>query len=327
MKLLSRMAVYSLQQNTLCRIEVRFHPGIPRIEILGSSTKAIKDAALKAKLLLGQMGYRFPRNKKIYVCIDPFTQSYTGIEAAIFMAMKLSLEDNRKDVFVYGDLSFSGECTSDKTEEDILPFIPQSMDYLIGRKNLYVTDKIIWKRAKGSNPILWSETLSPLWLAALRAKLPFLILLPKGFEADPLLLDFKRVYTQLFNENLVILKDIHQNSYSVKRSDMFIATARICPCESREAWGRKTCRFSQKRCLSYVKQILKCQRLAIITELESGLISKNVSLDLEMYPINSSIQRGSANIEKLLRYIPGEQQKNALLLLKKSEQHQVFLSI
>jgi predicted ATPase with chaperone activity len=322
------MAIFSLQQNVLCRIEVRFQPGIPRIEVLGSSTKSIKDAALKAKILLVQMGYKFPRNKKIYVCIDPFVHSHVGIEAAIFMAMKASLEENIQDFFVYGDLSFSGECTSDKYEDDLLPYVPVHLKYLIGKKNLYINKEINWKANTQEKKIIWHESNSFLWIAALRAKEPFLIITKKDTDSRSILEDLKHLYFQFHNEELVTLEDIHQAKRTLPNSlEMFVATANLCPCDNFDAWKRKSCKFSQKRCFSYLGMILKFKIIKLITAVQEEGEPRVWSLPLKTYEVDIKLTKKEKVWERLLRFVPNNEQYRVLEKLRESARyHQNLLA-
>jgi hypothetical protein len=305
------MAIYSFNQEVLCRIEVRFSPGIPKIEILGSSSKISRDAAVKAKLLLQQQGFRFPRGKKIFVCIDPFLPSHTGLDLAIYMAMKHALQEEKKDFFVYGDLHFNGQTFSDKTYKDLAPYIPNQMQYLLGGKNIF--SSYTWAAKTKSQSILYNEILSPIFLAILKAK-SSLLLLETDTSLDEVLKDLQIAYFQMHKE----IRRAHPQLQSNKklRGVPLLASASLCPCRNLQKWERQSCSKTKKICLAYMDQLKKYKfDYVFVVDSAYSFQLKEVSFELPL------VQTSAADFKSVLMYVPQDKQKSSYQTLFEASKH------
>ncbi len=325
------MAIFSLQNNKIYRIEVRFQPGIPRIEILGSSAKSIKDAATKAKLLLIQLGMRPPRNKKIYICIDPFVSSHDGLELGIFMAMKQAIVNSTQEAFVFGNLSFDGKTSSTKEVAELLPYIPNGMNYLVGGKKLNVMHEILWQKKSKTKEMLWTPSLGPLLLSALYNKESILFLVANNTLVDEFIFNIVEIYFELHQEPVRVYKNLEKNNATTKDTKNFIAIGKFCPCGKLDAWKRGACQFTQKKCESYLKNMnLKGRRALIFKIQESDLVKMKVENEIRDYPVQNIPLAVTGEdkiwIESLVKNIAVKDQRSAQATLLLSLKHYYLLS-
>ncbi|MCB0349371.1 MAG: hypothetical protein KDD37_11085 [Bdellovibrionales bacterium] len=320
------MAIFSVQNNRLYRIEVKFQPGIPKIEILGSSAKSIKDSAIKAKLLLQQMGLRFPKNKKTYVCIDPFVSSHEGIELAIFMAMKHAIENVSMDAFVSGNVSFDGKTCPSLKDNDFLIHVPISAKYLIARNDLNVMNSIHWKEKLDNTNLVWIHKLGPTLVSALYRKETILFLISKEDNIDSFLQSLKEVYYRLHQEVLEIHTMIQSKTVRDIKNQNTIATASICPCSNKDFWKKQICKMSRKKCHSHLKNLKIKDRPFLILPIDSdSFVTSKVNTKMfknHVSVLPMTLKGGEKKwVEEVLEWIPMNEQKDAVELLLTSLRH------
>lgn len=328
----NHMAIFSLQNNKIYRIEVRFQPGIPRIEILGSSAKSIKDAAIKAKLLLQQLGLRTPRNKKVYICIDPFVSSHDGLELGIFFAMKQAIENSQVEGFVFGNVSFDGQTSSSKKESELLPYIPSGMEYIIGSKKINVTHKIVWQKKSKAKDILWAPNIGPTLLSALNNKESVLFLVTNNSQVDDFILNLMEIYFEMHNEPIRVYSDLEKKNSITQCETNYIAVGKICPCGELKSLDRGACKFSRKKCESYFKNMnLNGRRTLVVTINENDLIKMKIDFVINNYPVHglSSAITGEDRVwmESILKNIAIKEQRSAQTILFLSLKYYKSLSL
>lgn len=306
------MAVYSINQNQLCRIEVKFSPGIPKIEILGSSSKSVKDSATKAKLLLMQMGYRFARNKKIYICIDPFVKNQQGLELAIFIAMKHGLENVAHDVFAYGDLSFDGKTSAELRKEEMESYIPMDLPFVIGSDRVNVTKSFTWNPPRREKKILWHPTLSGLYAALLYYEIPS-VLIVNNEEIEDFLLSLETIFFLLHKSKL---------------PKQLVTVTKLCPCG--DIQRKSLCRYTKKKCTSMDKKLALLPKTDfVIRYQEKALELKDWAPSHQVYALTEKeekLKTFSLKMKKVISKVPITEQEKAIEILFLSKTYQQYLS-
>jgi len=114
------MKVQSLIQdkNSLVPVEVELTlwPGLPGIQFLGLPDQHLKESAMRIKSAIKAAGFQFPVAQQILVNLRPshLKKTSRGLELAVAAAYlweseQLRVPDLGKDLFLYGELTLSGE--------------------------------------------------------------------------------------------------------------------------------------------------------------------------------------------------------------------------
>lgn len=115
------MKIYSFTQHGIelrpIEVEISLLPGLPQFQIMGLPDPAIKESQLRIKSALKHQGFDWPAGKQVLINLRPtdIRKKGKGLDLAIALAYlwktgQLTPPQEEK-VYVYGELSLSGEVT------------------------------------------------------------------------------------------------------------------------------------------------------------------------------------------------------------------------
>lgn len=126
------MTIYSFMKNNYelkpVEVSISFVPGLSQIHFLGLPDAAIKESELRIKSAIRHQGFRIPTGQKTLVHLKPthLRKSSQGLDLAIAAGILWKTEQltlpNYENIFLYGELSLTGEVMTPSDLDDLFTF-------------------------------------------------------------------------------------------------------------------------------------------------------------------------------------------------------------